>query len=140
MPKDRGETEMPDTIKRSEKHAQHIWKETHDSAVETYGEGRRAHMTAFASLKHSYRKEGDHWVPKAAKGPSDPQAARGPTTRTKSTDKNRAKTGGGKDLRGEKLQDWTKHDLYERAQDLDIPGRSKMDKKELVSAVRKHEK
>lgn len=72
MPKDKVGTEIPDTLKRSESHAQHIWKKTHDSAVETYGEGRRAHMVAFASLKHEYRKQGDHWVRKEAKGPSDP--------------------------------------------------------------------
>ena len=96
MPRDRGADELPSTIERSDKHAQDIWRETHDSAVKTYGEGRRAHMVAFASLKHSYRKEGDRWVRKAHRGPSDPQAARGPTTRKKSTDPDRAPTAGGK--------------------------------------------
>jgi hypothetical protein len=46
--------EMPGTLKRSPKKAQETWAETHDSAVETYGEGERAHRTAFSSLKHSY--------------------------------------------------------------------------------------
>ena len=69
--------DLPSTIARSEKHAQDIFAETHDSAVEQYGEGERAHRTAFASLKHSYKKEGDKWVPKASKGPSDPQAVVG---------------------------------------------------------------
>lgn len=75
MPRDRDgdRTEIPSTIKRSDKHAQEIWKDTHDSAVESYGEGERAHRTAFASLKHSYKKEGDRWVPKDKKGPSDPR-------------------------------------------------------------------
>jgi cation transport regulator ChaB len=72
-----GREELPRTLKRSDKHAQEIWVKTHDSAVETYGEGRRAHMVAFASLKHSYKKQGDRWVPKQEKGPSDPQAAQG---------------------------------------------------------------
>jgi|SRR5579884_2718839 len=89
-------TEVPKTIKRSDTHAQHIWKKTHDSAVKTYGEGARAHRVAYASLKHSYKKEGDHWVRKAQKGPSDPQAARGPTTRPRSTDKPAAPTARGK--------------------------------------------
>jgi cation transport regulator ChaB len=92
------EAEMPGTIARSDKHAQEIWKKTHDSAVKTYGEGRRAHMVAFASLKHQYQKaeSGDRWVKKARKGPSDPQAARGPTTPQKSTDPDRAPTAGGR--------------------------------------------
>ena len=88
--------EMPDTIERSPKHAQQIWSKAHDSAVGTYGEGEAAHRTAFAALKHVYKKEGDRWVKKAQKGPSDPQAARGPTTRKKSTDPDRAPTAGGK--------------------------------------------
>jgi cation transport regulator ChaB len=95
MPKRRGQGttpkggDIPATIMRSDKHAQAIWAKTHDSAVETYGEGRRAHMVAFASLKHSYKKVGDHWVKKDHKGPSDPQAARGPTTEKKSTDRDK---------------------------------------------------
>jgi cation transport regulator ChaB len=100
LPRRRGEAEaeMPSTLARSDKHAQEIWKKTHDSAVRTYGEGRRAHMVAFASLKHQYQKaeSGDRWVKKGRKGPSDPQAARGPTTPRKSTDPNRAPTAGGK--------------------------------------------
>jgi cation transport regulator ChaB len=100
MPK-RGK-EIPSTIERSEKHAQHLWKKAHDSAVETYGEGGRAHRVAFAALKHEYEKRGDKWVRKASKGPSDPQAARGPTTRRKSTDEPRAPTAGGKVAKTEK--------------------------------------
>lgn len=89
-------TEIPSTIERSDKHAQHLWKKAHDSAVETYGEGGRAHRVAFAALKHEYEKRGDKWIRKGSKGPSDPQAARGPTTRRKSTDEPRAPTAGGK--------------------------------------------
>jgi hypothetical protein len=104
MPKDRGNggTELPRTLERSDKHAQEIWLKTHDSAVETYGEGRRAHMTAYASLKHSYEKRGDRWVPKKEKGPSDPQAARGTGTNPPSTAARRAPTAGGKVARTEK--------------------------------------
>jgi cation transport regulator ChaB len=63
--------ELPDTIRRSPRKAQDPWVKAHDSAVETYGEGRRAHQTAFSALKHSFQKVGDHWEPKQAKGPSD---------------------------------------------------------------------
>jgi cation transport regulator ChaB len=90
------ETEMPSTIMRSEEHAQRLWKAAHDSAVETYGEGGRAHRVAYAALKHEYEKRGDKWLRKAEKGPSDPQAARGPTTKKKSTDEPKAPTAGGK--------------------------------------------
>ncbi len=33
-------------------------------------------------------------------------------------------------------EDWTKEDLYERAQELEIEGRSGMDKSELIEALR----
>lgn len=91
-----GRSEIPKTILRSDKHAQEIWAKTHDSAVGTYGEGGRAHRVAYAALKHQYEKKGDRWVRKAEKGPSDPQAARGPTTKHKSTEEPRAPTARGK--------------------------------------------
>ena len=122
MPKK--ETDIPSTIERSPKKAQRTWKKAHDSAVETYGEGERAHRTAYAALKHSYEKVGDHWEPKDEKGPSDPGAEdRGPNTR---------ETFGGVDVYGN-----SKQELYERAKDLGIEGRSKMDKKELARAIAK---
>ncbi|HEX6056241.1 MAG TPA: ChaB family protein [Intrasporangium sp.] len=68
--------EMPSTLERSPKEAQELWATVHDNAVEQYGEGERAHRTVFSALKHSFEKVGDHWEPKAQKGPSDAQAAR----------------------------------------------------------------
>ena len=85
MPRRKDETSIPSTIRRSEKHAQHLWKKAHDSAVKTYGEGGRAHRVAFAALKHEYKKEGDKWVAKGWKGPSDPQAAQGAGDKPKPT-------------------------------------------------------
>ena len=117
--------ELPSTLERSDAHAQATWAKTHDSAVETYGEGERAHRTAFAALKHSYEKVGDHWEPKAHKGPSDDQAAR-------STDEGSAQarpTAGGVDANASKAH------LYELAKRLDVEGRSRMTKNELVEAV-----
>ncbi len=35
-----------------------------------------------------------------------------------------------------KYEDWTKDDLYEKAQEVGIEGRSEMDKDELISALR----
>lgn len=124
-----GRKELPDTLKRSPAKAQRTWIKTHDSAVEEYGEGERAHRTAFASLKHSYEKVGDHWEPKKRKGPSDPQdkgrsraARRDP----------RRKTYGGIDVNGH-----TKAELYERAKKAGVKGRSRMTKNELAEAIAK---
>jgi cation transport regulator ChaB len=115
--------DMPSTIKRSPKKAQETYAKTHDSAVEEYGEGERAHRTAFASLKHSFQKSGDHWEPKEKKGPSDAKAAGGRDTK--------ARTAGGVDANG------SKRHLLEQAKKLEISGRSRMTKAELVDAIEK---
>ncbi|NUT94834.1 MAG: cation transport regulator ChaB [Saccharothrix sp.] len=118
-----GRKELPSTVARSPKKAQRTWIKAHDSAVETYGEGERAHRTAFSALKHSFEKVGDHWEPKDHKGPSDKQAAR-------STPK-QGKTAGGVDANA------SKQHLYDLAKRLEVPGRSSMTKQELVEAIKK---
>jgi hypothetical protein len=118
------EDEMPATVKRSPVKARRTWAKTHDAAVETYGEGERAHRTAFASLKHSFEKVGDRWQPKERKGPSDPRSARRGTGRAG------GKTFGGVDAIGN-----TRKTLYERARGLGIKGRSKMSKEELAESI-----
>ncbi|NUO98700.1 MAG: cation transport regulator ChaB [Nonomuraea sp.] len=112
--------ELPSTIKRSPKKAQNTWIKAHDSAVEEYGEGRRAHMTAFAALKHSFEKIGDHWEPKEKKGPSD----KGATDRS-------GRTAEGVDANA------SKEHLQGVASRLGVRGRSRMTKKELVDAIKK---
>ncbi len=118
-----GRQELPSTIARSSEKAQHTWIKAHDSAVESYGEGERSHRTAFAALKHSFEKVGDHWEPKDQKGPSDTQ----PTRRAP----RRSRTAGGVDANAGKQH------LYEVAKKLDVPGRSTMTKQELVDAIDK---
>jgi hypothetical protein len=115
---------MPSTVQRSPKKAQRTWAKTYDSAVETYGHGRRASQTAMASLKHSYQKVGDHWEPKDGKGPSDEQAARGAGQRP-------TETAGGVDANASKQK------LMDVAKRLDISGRSRMTKPELVDAIQR---
>jgi cation transport regulator ChaB len=118
--------ELPSTLQRSPKKAQETWSKTHDSAVESYGEGERAHRTAFSSLKHSFEKVGDHWEEKDEKGPSDAQAARS----TPSSRDSRP-TAGGVDANASKAH------LMDVAKRLDVRGRSKMTKDELVDAIGK---
>jgi len=117
--------ELPDTLRRSSQKAQRTWSKAHDSAVESYGEGERAHRTAFSALKHSFEKVGDRWVEKKRKGPSDPQARRG----------GRSARRGGKSYGGVDVEGHTKDELYERARKLKISGRSSMSKHELADAI-----
>ena len=60
-------SELPSTLQRSDAKAQRTFAKAHDSAAEEYGEGRRAHQTAYAALKRTHKKVGDHWEPKGEK-------------------------------------------------------------------------
>ncbi|MBF4590311.1 MULTISPECIES: ChaB family protein [unclassified Curtobacterium] len=114
--------EIPSTLQRSPEHAQEIYAKTLDSANETYGEGERAHRTAFAAVKHEYEKVGDHWEEKESAGPSDSGAAgtRGSGTTEDGVDANASKA-----------------HLMDVAKRLEISGRSSMKKDELVEAIKK---
>jgi hypothetical protein len=118
--------DMPSTVARSSEKARNTWGETHDAAVEQYGEGERAHRTAFASLKHTHEKVGDHWERKEGgrKGPSDEQAAK-----TGAEARRGGPTAGGVDANA------TKAHLLGVAKRLDVRGRSRMTKNELVEAI-----
>lgn len=115
--------ELPSTLQRSDAKAQRTFAKTHDSAAEQYGDGRRAHQTAFAALKHGYEKVGDHWEPKEHPGPSDSRAAEGRESS--------APSAGGVDANASK-----KH-LVDLARRLHIRRRSRMTKAELVEALQK---
>jgi cation transport regulator ChaB len=122
MPDDKNE--LPSTIERSPKHAQEIFEKTLESAEETYGgDGERARRTAFAALKHSYEKVGDHWEEKDEKGPSDKKAEGG--------------RGSAGDTQGGVDANASKEHLMDVAKKLDISGRSSMNKDELVEAIQK---
>lgn len=116
-------SELPGTVARSGKKARRTFAKAHDSAAEQYGEGRRAMQTAYATLKRTHEKIGDHWERKPDSGPSDAQAEGG-----KNTDR---PTAGGVDANA------SKEHLYEVAKRLDISGRSKMSKSELVTAIQR---
>ncbi|MEW2251673.1 ChaB family protein [Streptomyces sp. NPDC058733] len=120
-----GRQELPSTLERSSQEAQETWIKAHDSAVETYGEGERAHRVAYGALKHTHEKVGDHWERKEGgrKGPSDPRSAR-------------PRQQGGRSGEGVDEQA-TKEHLYDLARRLGVGGRSRMSKSELLEAVRK---
>lgn len=123
-----GRQELPSTLERSPKKAQETWIKAHDAAVETYGEGERAHRTAFSALKHSFEKIGDRWEPKKRRGPSDSQARK--------SAKNGRAPSGGKTAEGVDASASKQH-LYDVAKRLGIAGRSTMTKQQLVEAIRK---
>lgn len=117
-------SELPSTLQKSPAKAQRTFAKAHDAAVKQYGEGERAHRVAYDALKHSFEKVGDHWEPKAKKGPSDTRARSGgpnPTgTSAEGVDANASK-----------------NHLMDVARRLDISGRSSMTKNQLVNAIKK---
>ena len=117
--------ELPSTLRRSPGKAQRTFAKAHDSALDEYGDERRATQVAWAAVKHSFEKVGDRWARKEGgkRGPSDEQAKGG-------RDTNR-KTKGGVDANA------TKDHLLKLAKKLDVSGRSTMKKKELVDAIQK---
>ena len=119
------QSELPSTLQRSPKKAQRTFAKAHDSAADEYGDERRANQVAWAAVKHSFEKVGDRWArkDKGKKGPSDEQAKGG-----RNTDR---ETKGGVDANA------SKDHLLKLAKKLDVSGRSKMKKKELVDAIQK---
>ncbi|TDK25367.1 cation transport regulator ChaB [Arthrobacter crusticola] len=115
--------ELPSTLQRSGGAAQATFARTLESAEEQYGDGERAHRTAFAALKHTHEKVGDHWEPKEKNGPSDARAEGG--------------AGSSRDTAGGVDANASKAHLYDLAKRLGVPGRSRMTKSELVEALQK---
>ena len=120
---DAQDDEIPSTLQRSDEKAQRTFAKAHDSAADEYGDEQRANRVAWAAVKHTHEKVGDHWEPKDHKGPSDARAEGGAGTDRE--------TKGGVDANA------TKEHLMELARRLDVHGRSSMTKDELVDAIRK---
>ncbi len=120
---DAQQDEIPSTLQRSDEKAQRTFAKAHDSAAESYGDEQRANQVAWAAVKHTHEKVGDHWEPKEEKGPSDAQAEGG-----RDTDR---ETKGGVDANASKAH------LMDVAKRLDVSGRSSMTKDELVDAIQK---
>jgi cation transport regulator ChaB len=115
--------EIPSTLQRSDDKAQRTFAKAHDAAAESYDDERRANQVAWAAVKHTHEKVGDHWEPKDHKGPSDPQAEGGAGTNREAK--------GGVDANA------TKAHLMDVAKRLDVSGRSSMTKDELVDAIQR---
>ena len=113
----------PDNWRVAGRFAQATFAKTYDSAMESYDDEGRANATAYASLKHSYEKVGDHWERKDEPGPSDERAEEGGL--------NDKESAGGVDAKATKVH------LLGIARRLNVKGRSSMTKAELVDAIDK---
>ena len=119
------EDRLPATLARSSPKAKATYMHTLEAAEHVHGDGEAAHRIAFASLKHSFEKVGDHWEQKDEPGPSDDQDAKiGVEARTRPV-----KTAGGVNARA------TKSHLMDLATRLDIRGRWAMSKADLIAAI-----
>ena len=117
-------SELPSTLERSSDQAQRTYAHTYDAAIESYdGDEERAQRTAWAAVKHTHEKVGDHWEAKDEPGPSDASAEQGGL--------NDLPSAGGVDANA------TKAHLLDLAKRLDVKGRSRMTKAELVEALQK---
>lgn len=117
------QSELPGTLRRSPARAQRTFTKAYDAAAEQYDDEERAHRVAYAAVKHEFERVGDHWEPKEGSGPSDRQAEGGAGTDRP--------TAGGVDANASKAH------LYDIAKKLDVPGRSRMSRAELVDAIQK---
>lgn len=118
------EDEIPSTLQRSDEKAQRTFAKAYDAAMEQYGQEQRARRVAFAALKHTHEKIGDHWEPKAEPGPSDARAEEGGLEGS-------APSAGGVDANA------SKEHLLDVARRLDVEGRSTMTKDELVEGIQR---
>lgn len=117
--------ELPSTLQRSGEKAQRTFAHAHDAALEQYGgDEERAYRVGFAALKHTHEKVGDSWRPKEEYGPSDARAEEGGLDSD-------APTAGGVDANASKAH------LYDVATELEVRGRSRMTKAELVEAIQR---
>ncbi len=115
---------LPSTLERSSKKAQDTYEATLEHAEETYhGDEARAHRAAWASVKHSFEKRGDHWEPKDERGPSDPRSKEGGPNAS-------GPSYGGVDVEGR-----TKQDLFDEAKRREIAVTTRMTKAELAQAL-----
>lgn len=117
---------LPSTLERSPEKAQDTYEHALENAENEYGHDEaRAHRVAWGAVKHSFEKKGDHWEPKAERGPSDERSAdRGPDASGASY--------GGVDVNGH-----TKDELLAEARDADVHVTGHMTKGEIGEALQR---
>jgi cation transport regulator ChaB len=118
------QSELPSTLQKSDEKAQRTFAKAHDAAADQYGDDEAAHRVAFSALKHTHEKVGDHWEEKDEYGPSDERDLSGGPNAT-------GESAEGVDAHA------TKSHLVDIARRLQISGRSRMTKDELVDAIKK---
>ena len=117
---------LPSTLQRSPKKAQDTYEETLEAAEKTYdGDEERAHRAAWAAVKHSFEKVGDHWEEKDQRGPSDPRAEEGGPDPT-------GRSYGGVDIEGK-----TKDQLLEEGRRLGAHVTTHMTKAEIAEEIQR---
>lgn len=121
---------IPSTLDRSDDKIERTYAKTLSSAEAEYGDGARAHRTAWASVKNIAEKRGDHWELKDEPGPSDPRSKK--TTEQKAAGE--GETFGGIDVEGN-----SRDELVQRAKAAGIVGYSRMNKAELARRLQRHE-
>ncbi len=84
--------DMPDTVARSDRHVQDLWRVVHARAVQRFGKGVSAERVALAALEKEYRQQGDRWVRKTRQALPRQPARRGAIPRPTSTVRNGAST------------------------------------------------
>lgn len=115
---------LPSTLERSPKKAQDTYEQTLEHAEEEYsGDEERAHRVAWAAVKHSFEKRGDHWEPKEQRGPSDPRAESGGPNPS------------GESYGGVNVSGQTKAELLEEGRALGAHVTTHMKKAELAHAI-----
>lgn len=58
-------SDLPDSVKDNlPEHAQDIYREAFNSALEQYNEEETAHKVAWSAVKKKYTKQGERWVKK----------------------------------------------------------------------------
>jgi cation transport regulator ChaB len=115
---------LPFTLQRSPEKAQETYLKALENAHRTYdSDEEAAHRVAWAAVKHLFERVGDHWEPKAAKGPSDPRAEQGGPDAS-------GPTFGGVDVEGK-----TKDELLAEARALGAHVNEHMTKFQIAAAI-----
>ena len=122
--------DIPSTLERSPKKVRDTYEEALDSAARAVRQRGASHRTAWSAVKHVAEKKGDRWETRGREGPVRspgralrPRCARGPRERRPC---------------GVEPANKSKDELMQDAREADIEGRSRMNKDELVDALRRH--